>query len=245
MKTASTVPSSPGRQQPVPQRVDLGPPGVRQALAGVVAGEEPLLLGDGLTVADEDEAGLGSGHAPRLADRAPDHPELRRIQVSELRERAPRSALQPFSGLTASPQNGCSMNKNTFKTFVLLAGFGGLLMGIGSFFGTGGLVIGLGIGLLFVGGSYWFSDKLAVKAARRAAGHRAGGARALRDRRATSPQRDDMPMPRIYLSPAPQPNAFATGRSPNHAVGRGHPGPAPGARPRTSCAACSPTSSAT
>jgi heat shock protein HtpX len=57
------------------------------------------------------------------------------------------------------------MNKNTFKTFVLLAAFGGLLMGIGSLFGTGGLVIGLGIALLFVGGSYWFSDTIAVKAA--------------------------------------------------------------------------------
>lgn len=109
------------------------------------------------------------------------------------------------------------MNRNSIKTFVLLAGFGGLLMGIGSLFGTGGLVIGLGIGLLFVGGSYWFSDKLAVKAA---------GAQPVDEREAPQLHRivrelaatANMPMPRIYLSPEPQPNAFATGRGPNHAV---------------------------
>ena len=51
------------------------------------------------------------------------------------------------------------------KTFVLLAAFGGLFMLIGSFWGVTGLCIGLAIGLVFVGGSYWFSDKLAVTAA--------------------------------------------------------------------------------
>lgn len=109
------------------------------------------------------------------------------------------------------------MNKNVFKTFVLLAGFGALLMGIGSFFGTLGLFIGLGIGLVFVGGSYWFSDTLAVKAA---------GAQPVTEQQAPDlyaivselAQRSGMPMPRIYISPAAQPNAFATGRGPNHAV---------------------------
>jgi heat shock protein HtpX len=109
------------------------------------------------------------------------------------------------------------MNKNTFKTFVLLAAFGGLLMGIGSLFGTGGLIIGLGIARLFVGGSYWFSDTIAVKAA---------GAEPVTEQQAPElyaivrdlAQRDGMPMPRIYLSPASQPNAFATGRGPQKAV---------------------------
>ena len=57
--------------------------------------------------------------------------------------------------------------RNAVKTAVLLALLGALFMGIGALFGgTGGLVIGLAIGLVFVGGSYWFSDTLAIKAAR-------------------------------------------------------------------------------
>ena len=109
------------------------------------------------------------------------------------------------------------MFKNAVKTVVLLAGFGVLFMVVGSFFGTQGLVIGLVLGLLFVGGSYWFSDKLAVRAA---------GAKPVTE--AEAPQlyaivrdlttRTGMPMPKIYISPAAQPNAFATGRNPDHAA---------------------------
>jgi heat shock protein HtpX len=107
--------------------------------------------------------------------------------------------------------------KNNAKTFVLLAALGGLLMGIGSLFGTGGLIIGLGIGLVFVGGSYWFSDKLAVRAA---------GAKPVTEEELPQvyamvrdlTQRTGMPMPKLYLSPAEQPNAFATGRNPDHAA---------------------------
>jgi heat shock protein HtpX len=58
------------------------------------------------------------------------------------------------------------MFKNTVKTFVLLAALGALFMGVGSIWGSGGLFIGLILGVVFVGGSYWFSDKVAVKAAR-------------------------------------------------------------------------------
>ncbi len=109
------------------------------------------------------------------------------------------------------------MSKNTIKTFALLAGFGALIMVIGSFFGQAGLVLGFGIALVFVGGSYWFSDKLAVKAA---------GAREVSEADAPQlyatvrelAQRGGIPMPKVYLSPAEQPNAFATGRNPDHAV---------------------------
>src|SRR2546423_802109 len=59
-----------------------------------------------------------------------------------------------------------AMSKNTIKTFVLLALLGGLCMGVGSLFGQQGLFFGLVIGLVFVGGSYWFSDKIAIRAAR-------------------------------------------------------------------------------
>ena len=56
--------------------------------------------------------------------------------------------------------------KNTFKTFVLLALLGGLCIGIGGLFGTGGLIIGAVLAFLIVGFSYWFSDKLAIASAR-------------------------------------------------------------------------------
>jgi heat shock protein HtpX len=109
------------------------------------------------------------------------------------------------------------MSKNTVKTFVLLAAFGGLFMVIGAFFGQTGLIIGLTLGLVLVGGSYWFSDKLAVASA---------GAKPVDEHDAPElyaivrdlAQRAGEPMPRVYLSPAAQPNAFATGRSPAHAV---------------------------
>jgi heat shock protein HtpX len=107
--------------------------------------------------------------------------------------------------------------RNTLKTTVLLAGLGGLMVIIGSFFGTGGAIIGLTLGLVFVGGSYWFSDKLAIKAARAVPVTEAQMPQyyaVVRD----LAQRASMPMPKLYVSPEMQPNAFATGRNPEHAA---------------------------
>jgi len=107
---------------------------------------------------------------------------------------------------------------NTLKTTVLLAVLGAIFMGIGAAIGgASGLAIGLVIGVAFAGGSYWFSDTLAIKAAR-----------AHPVTRDQAPQfyeivedltrRAGMPMPALYVSPERQPNAFATGRNEHHAA---------------------------
>jgi len=106
---------------------------------------------------------------------------------------------------------------NTFKTFVLLAFLGALFMGIGAIFGTGGLIIGAVLALAIVGGTYWFSDKIAVAAARAKPVSREQAPR-LYEIVEDLARRDGIPMPRLYVSPEAQPNAFATGRGPNHAV---------------------------
>jgi len=112
------------------------------------------------------------------------------------------------------------MFKNTMKTTVLLAGLGGLIVAVAGILGGGSsasLMIGLVIALVMVGGSYWFSDKLALKSAR---------ARVITEEQAPEfyamirrlTERADLPMPTVAISPAEQPNAFATGRGPKHAV---------------------------
>jgi heat shock protein HtpX len=109
------------------------------------------------------------------------------------------------------------VNKNIFKTFVLLAALGGLLIGVGSIFGRGGAIIGLAIGLVFVGFSYWFSDKLAIKSARAVPVSEQEMPEYYRIVRELT-QADNIPMPKLYVTPDAQPNAFATGRSPDHAA---------------------------
>src|SRR6266540_3250686 len=101
---------------------------------------------------------------------------------------------------------------NTFKTFVLLAFLGALFMGIGAIFGIGAL-----LALVFVGGAYWFSDKIAVASARAKPVTRQEAPR-LYEIVEDLARRDDIPMPKLYVSPEAQPNAFATGRSPRKAV---------------------------
>lgn len=112
------------------------------------------------------------------------------------------------------------MFKNTFKTTVLLAGLGGLIVGLSALIGGGNptyLMIGLVLALVTVGASYWFSDKLALRSA---------GAQIVTEAQAPEfyamirrlSQRAGLPMPTVAISPADQPNAFATGRNPNNAV---------------------------
>jgi heat shock protein HtpX len=112
------------------------------------------------------------------------------------------------------------MTANTLKTGVLLAGLGGLIVAVAGLIGGGSaasLTIGLTIALVMVGGSYWFSDKLALRSARATVITEAdhpefyGMVRSLAERA-------NLPMPRVAISPSEQPNAFATGRGPRHAV---------------------------
>src|SRR5581483_2930955 len=110
------------------------------------------------------------------------------------------------------------MSRNTIKTYVLLAALGGLLVVIGAGIrGTSGAVIGLAIGVVFTGASYWFSDKLAIAAARAKPVTEAQMPEYYRVVRELC-QRAELPMPRLFMSPDLQPNAFATGRNPHHAA---------------------------
>jgi len=112
------------------------------------------------------------------------------------------------------------MFKNTMKTTALLAGLGGLIVAVAGLIGGGSsasLTIGVGIALVMVGGSYWFSDKLALMSAKAKIIERAD-APEFYDIIASLAQRANMPMPRVAVSPSEQPNAFATGRGPKHAV---------------------------
>jgi len=112
------------------------------------------------------------------------------------------------------------MFKNTMKTTVLLAALSGLIVTVAGLLGggsSGAVMIGVVIALVMVGGSYWFSDKLALKSAKAVVITENDAPEFYRMVQSLA-QRANMPMPRVAISPAEQPNAFATGRGPNNAV---------------------------
>jgi heat shock protein HtpX len=107
--------------------------------------------------------------------------------------------------------------RNNVKTAALLAGLGAVCMFIGSFWGRGGVVIGLLIGLVMCGASYWGSAKLAIASARavEVGPHQMPQYHAIVEDLA---RRAAIPKPKLYVAPSPQPNAFATGRNPANAA---------------------------
>jgi heat shock protein HtpX len=107
--------------------------------------------------------------------------------------------------------------RNYLKTTLLLAGLSGLLVLAGRAFGPTGMTIALGLAALMNLGAYFFSDKLALagSGARPVTEAEAPGLYRIVRRLA---DRAQIPMPRLYVSPSPQPNAFATGRDPRHAA---------------------------
>jgi heat shock protein HtpX len=107
---------------------------------------------------------------------------------------------------------------NTVKTFTLLAALAGLLVFVGGLLGgRGGMVMALVFAIAMNGFVYWKSDTLAL---------RANGARELnpgelprlRSIVSSLAARAGLPMPRLYVIDRPEPNAFATGRDPDHAA---------------------------
>src|SRR5580693_4547731 len=106
------------------------------------------------------------------------------------------------------------MSKNTIKTYMLLAFLGGLLVLVGAALGGGN---GAVIGLAFTGFSYWKSDSIAIRAARAQPVTEAEMPEYYRIVRELTTYAG-MPMPKLYVTPDRQPNAFATGRNPNHAA---------------------------
>jgi heat shock protein HtpX len=107
---------------------------------------------------------------------------------------------------------------NVFKTGLLLAVLTAMLVLIGGAIGgQQGMVIAFVIALAMNFFSYWFSDKIVLAAYGAKPIDEAEAPRlyAIVHRLAT---RAGIPMPRVYLVPSETPNAFATGRSPQHAV---------------------------
>jgi heat shock protein HtpX len=107
---------------------------------------------------------------------------------------------------------------NMAKTAVLLAAIGGLLVLLGGLLGgTTGAAIGLVVGLAVCGASYWKSDALAVRSAGAVPIAEADAPRLHQAVREVA-ARAGTPVPRVCFIDSPQPNAFATGRNPDHAV---------------------------
>ena len=100
------------------------------------------------------------------------------------------------------------------RTWLLIAGLTGLLIAIGLVIGGGALYIFVGLAVLMNVAGYWFSDKLALKASR-AQPVEAGTMPELEGIVQDLAQRARVP---LYLIPSEQPNAFATGRNPQHAA---------------------------
>jgi heat shock protein HtpX len=107
---------------------------------------------------------------------------------------------------------------NNMKTFILRAGLMGLFLIAGQLLGgSQGLILAALVGFAFNFGMYFFSDRLVL---------RMYGAQVVTEAQAPElyrmvdrlRQRAGLPMPVVAVAPHEQPNAFATGRSPSHAV---------------------------
>ena len=105
---------------------------------------------------------------------------------------------------------------NGLKTVLLLGLLSGLLLAIGDLAGgPNGLVIALVVAAVMNFGSYWFSDKLVLRMYR---AQEVGPGNRLYAVVERLSRQAGLPMPRVYVIPDASPNAFATGRNPEHAA---------------------------
>ena len=107
---------------------------------------------------------------------------------------------------------------NTLRTGVLMAAMTGLFLAVGALVGGGtGMVIAFGMALAMNLFAYWNSDKvlLSMYGAKPVDAQSAPELYRLVEKLAANAQ---IPMPKVYITENPQPNAFATGRDPDHAA---------------------------
>lgn len=107
---------------------------------------------------------------------------------------------------------------NTMKTFVLMAILTVLLVFAGSMIGgRSGMMLAFAVAVAMNFGSYWFSDKIVLRMYR-AQELAPGDAPELFQTVQELTGRSGLPMPKLYMIEGEQPNAFATGRDPEHAA---------------------------
>ena len=105
---------------------------------------------------------------------------------------------------------------NVVKTALLLGALSALVMFLGEILGGGqGLIFGFFFAVAMNFGSYWFSDKIVLSMY---GAREVGPENRLYQIVQRLAARAGLPMPRVYIIPQPSPNAFATGRNPQHAA---------------------------